>query len=66
MATIEMASTIISMITMPINILEADDGLRARALITACPSTAITTDGPMTAINMIPMMINVSANILFP
>ena len=64
-ATIAIASTKISKITMPIKILEAADGFLASALITAWPKKAMTKDGPMTAINIIPRMINVSASIYF-
>lgn len=55
-----MASTKISITTMPINIFEAADGFLAKALITECPSTAITTAGPITATNIIPIIIIVS------
>jgi hypothetical protein len=63
--TIEMASTKTSIIAMPINIFEAAEGFRLKALITEYPRTAITIDGPSTAINMTVRIIKVSANI-FP
>ena len=61
-----MASTKMSMTTMPMNIFDAAEGLRASALMTARPKTAITTDGPMTATNIIPTIIKVSANMFIP
>src|ERR1041385_236920 len=54
------------MIPMPRKIFEDADGLRLKALMTAYPSTAITTDGPMTAMNMTVKIKNVSANIGYP
>ena len=66
MATTEIASTKTSMIAMPMKILDAADGLRLKALMTAYPRTAMTTDGPMTAMNMTVIMINVSANMPCP
>ncbi len=57
-----MASAKIIMITMPMKILDAADGLRLNALMTAYPKMAITTDGPITAMNMTVIMTNVSAN----
>ena len=61
-ATIEITSTNKSMTSMPIKILEAADGLRLKALITAYPKTAMTIDGPKTAINMIETIKSVSAH----
>lgn len=63
-AITDIASTKISMTTIPINILDAADGFLANALMTEWPNTAITTDGPITATNIMPKIINVSANII--
>ena len=62
---IDITSTKISMITMPIKIFDAADGLRLRALMTAYPKTAITIDGPRTEINMIETINRVSAHCIF-
>jgi len=50
------------MITIPIKILDAAEGLRLKALITAYPKTEITIDGPKTAINIIDTINKVSAH----
>lgn len=60
---IEIASTNTSMIAMPIKILDAADGLRLSAIITAYPRTEITTEGPSTAMNITIKIMNVSASI---
>ncbi len=59
---IEIASTKISMITIPIKILDAAEGLRLNALITAYPRTEMTIDGPKTAISIIDTINKVSAH----
>jgi len=61
-----MDSTNTSIIPIPRNILDDADGFRLNALITAKPKTAITTEGPMTAMNMTIKIRNVSPNIAFP
>jgi hypothetical protein len=61
-AMIEMASTKISITTIPIKIFDAAEGLRLKALMTEYPKTAMTIDGPKTAINMIETISKVSAN----
>ena len=53
------------MTTMPIKIFDAADGLRLSALMTAYPKTAITMDGPKTAISMIETISIVSAHCMF-
>ena len=62
--TIDIASTKTNMIAMPKKIFDAADGLRLSALITAEPRTDMTTDGPITAMNMTMRMMNVSASII--
>ena len=59
----DIASTKTSMIAMPMNIFDAADGFLLKALMTAYPRTEITTEGPITAMNMTVKMINVSASI---
>ncbi len=65
-ATIEIASTNTSIMAIPIKILEAAEGFRLKALITAYPKIAMTIDGPITAINITVKIRNVSANIKHP
>ncbi len=56
---IEMDSTNTRSKTVPMNILEAADGFRPRALIVAKPKIAITAEGPVTTVNIIVNIISV-------
>jgi len=55
--TMDIASANISNKIVPINILDADDGLRLNAFIVAIPIAAITNEGPKTTTNMVNKMI---------
>lgn len=55
-AIIEINSTNTKIITVPISILEADEGLRPNAFMVAYPIAAITAEGPNTTIAMIRSM----------